>query len=603
MPSERTASPSALVRRQLNSPNGKGLSAIMQPAIMTLLGGLLNPRYPHADSYEQLQARTVALFTLFGAVACSFLLAIPTLLGIRGDILAIYISFALLSFSVFAIALILVHVGQLRWSLWLTYGLLITLTILVFSSPLGRTGVVMIVPLTVLFGALLGKRYGAVVTLIVVLSAGVLLLPTSFALPQLRDAAFNPLGADLLPFEVVMFFLLTSGIALIGGALVHEMQRLLDASDWSGRHTRSVLDIVQIMAKFPSRAELFPRTVNYIRDRFGIDHVQLFLVDQDSRFANLVASTGEAGRELIARQYRISLTSPSALARTITNGEVNIAVMSDEQLTLKGKESIARFSRHLNELLPATKSEMVLPLIMGDQIIGALDLQSNRTNAFSSNTTENWRLLANQLALTIQSVQQTEQQAATLLATQQRFEEAEKAARESQLIAQRLTGQAWRDYVRSQLTTTVGYTFANDVLRSDQQWTRGLERAYLSRNPTIHRDGQVQAVSVPIELRGQVIGAIEVELGTDAHGGEALEMIQAVAQRLAVSVDNARLFEQTQELAQQEFELNSISAKIQGVTDVQELVKVALHELSSAINADTASIRLGELTPAPRSAQ
>jgi hypothetical protein len=63
------------------------------------------------------------------------------------------------------------------------------------------------------------------------------------------------------------------------------------------------------------------------------------------------------------------------------------------------------------------------------------------------------------------------------------------------------------------------------------------------------------------------------------------------------------LFEQTQELAQQEFELNSISAKIQGITDVQELVKVALHELSSAINADTASIRLGELAAAPRSAQ
>jgi GAF domain-containing protein len=70
-------------------------------------------------------------------------------------------------------------------------------------------------------------------------------------------------------------------------------------------------------------------------------------------------------------------------------------------------------------------------------------------------------------------------------------------------------------------------------------------------------------------------------------------MIQAVAQRLALSVDNARLFEQTQELAQQELEVNTISARIQGLTDTDDLVRTVIQELSRALGAERATVRLG----------
>ncbi len=65
------------------------------------------------------------------------------------------------------------------------------------------------------------------------------------------------------------------------------------------------------------------------------------------------------------------------------------------------------------------------------------------------------------------------------------------------------------------------------------------------------------------------------------------------AQRLALSIDNARLFEQAQELAQQEFEVNAISAKLQGVTGMNDLIKIAISELSRTLGAEQASIRLG----------
>jgi GAF domain-containing protein len=79
-------------------------------------------------------------------------------------------------------------------------------------------------------------------------------------------------------------------------------------------------------------------------------------------------------------------------------------------------------------------------------------------------------------------------------------------------------------------------------------------------------------------------------------------MLQSVAQRLALSIDNARLFEQTQDLAQQELQVNAISAKLQGVTNMNELVKIAISELGRALGAKEASIRLGMNLPAALSA-
>jgi GAF domain-containing protein len=76
---------------------------------------------------------------------------------------------------------------------------------------------------------------------------------------------------------------------------------------------------------------------------------------------------------------------------------------------------------------------------------------------------------------------------------------------------------------------------------------------------------------------------------------DALEMLQSVAQRLAMSIDNARLFEQAQELAQQELEVNAISTTLQSVTTIDEIIQTTIGELSRALGANQASIRLGDI--------
>jgi GAF domain-containing protein len=74
-----------------------------------------------------------------------------------------------------------------------------------------------------------------------------------------------------------------------------------------------------------------------------------------------------------------------------------------------------------------------------------------------------------------------------------------------------------------------------------------------------------------------------------------MEMVQAVAQRLALSLENARLFEETQQAASREQRINEIVGRYQAVTSVDELLRYTLTELSQTLGAERSAIRLGKV--------
>jgi uncharacterized protein YunC (DUF1805 family) len=67
-------------------------------------------------------------------------------------------------------------------------------------------------------------------------------------------------------------------------------------------------------------------------------------------------------------------------------------------------------------------------------------------------------------------------------------------------------------------------------------------------------------------------------------------------QRLALSLENARLYEATLEAAAQEQRINDIAARFQSVVTVDELLRITLAELSETLGAEAGSIRLGRFT-------
>lgn len=342
---------------------------------------------------------------------------------------------------------------------------------------------------------------------------------------------------------------------------------LLQATNHVGQIATSLLDL----------NELFNRSVELIKERFGFYHVQVFMVNGDQ--AELVASTGEPGKRLLANKHKLPVGSNSVIGYVTRYGEPVIARSTD---------AVHRF----NPLLPDTKTELAVPIFEDNKVIGALDMQSTQVDAFRLEDVEALRSMANLLAAAIRNARLFESQERSIKEQQRVYLESEANLREIQRLNRQLTKAGWDDFLK-QSKQSAGVTLQNAGIVSDNQWTDTLiEAAQRRQVVTRAANGHPGVVAVPVVLRGEVIGAIEVET-SDSLQRDAVETVQAIAQRLATSLENARLYEEAQAATVQEQRINQIVTRYQAATNVDDLLRITLTELSEALGAQRGAIRLG----------
>jgi GAF domain-containing protein len=543
---------------------------------------LLTPRRRYSTGIDQVRARVTLAFALF-MIGSSVIIGLVTLPYVSATGLANSITVGAFTIGVLPpiIIIILTHMGYLRPAVILMYIGLLGAAVAGLNDGVA-TNLMLMLAIPMLYAALVWERRGAVFTLCVEL---VLILIVAMLQAKGAIAAGRPISPNELSIRTLISVALILSVAFISIITAGELRRALAHVARLVAQLRATSEVAQRTATLINPTELLQQTVNYIRDRFGFYHVQIFLNDADQRFTNLVASTGDVGESLVERGYRLAVGSQGIIGQVALIGEP-ITLSSDRP------DSDAAPSRG-PERLPETRSEAALPLIARDRMLGVINIQSTRANAFGQDDIESLSIMASHISIAISNAQIFQEQRTSLNENRRMFLEAEANLREIQLLNQRLTGEAWGEYLKARKSDVIGYTLANDQLRTDPSWTSVLHEAVVSRQPVITTDGDRQIVAVPVELRGRAIGAIEVETRGSVRQSDAIEMLQSVAQRLALSIDNARLFEQAQELAQQELEVNAISSKLQGVTGMNDLIKIAISELSRTLGAEQASIRLG----------
>lgn len=337
--------------------------------------------------------------------------------------------------------------------------------------------------------------------------------------------------------------------------------------------------VSQLLSVTLSQEELFSRAVEAIRDRFAFYHVQIFTVDEQRQYANLVASTGDVGQRLLARGHRLSVGSKSVIGRVTQIGEPVLA-RDDDRDTV----------HMVNEFLPYTRSELALPLIDNDRIIGALDVQSTRPNAFTPSDIQALLTLAGQLTTAIRNARLFEQQHENVQQNQQLLLQAQGSLREIQRLNTQLNHRAWEEYLNEQ-QDEVGVKIDNDHTTAQTEWTTMMIEAALSQRVSTGGDNDHVITAVPIILRGELLGVIEVE-GDHLRDEDVVEMVQAVAQNLATTLDSVRLLEEVQTSAAQEQRISAINDRYQSAASVDELMKVTLEELAQTLGADEGTIRL-----------
>lgn len=163
------------------------------------------------------------------------------------------------------------------------------------------------------------------------------------------------------------------------------------------KQIRTAAEVARAITSSPSLEDILNRAVQLIHDRFGHYHVSIFLLDETRRNAVLRASTGEVGAALIARKHQLEVGSASIIGWVTANKQPRIATdVSLDPVHLK------------NELLPETRSEAAIPLVVGGQVLGALDVQSTSLEAFQPESMEVLQTLADQLSAALQNARLAE---------------------------------------------------------------------------------------------------------------------------------------------------------------------------------------------------
>jgi GAF domain-containing protein len=403
------------------------------------------------------------------------------------------------------------------------------------------------------------------------------MIARAFAAASSRSAgeAFN------FEFITIMFSLMVVSISV--RFLVNRFEGAARAAQGSVQLLQAAAEIGQILGKLLTLKDVLPRAVELVRERFGFYHVQVFLVDESGKDAELVVSTGAVGQQLVARHHSLPVGSQSVIGRATANGQPVIA-----------RDTDAGYYR--NELLPNTRSELALPIFDGDKIIGALDVQSREYEVFGDEVTQALQVVANQLGTTIRNARLFENQEKSAREAQRLFRESENNLLEIRRLNQQLTHVGWQEYLGSHKQVN-GITINDEQTVMDSQWTEGLLKAGQIRQAVVEKRGGGGVIAVPMMLGDEVIGAIEIEADNNMQQSEITEMVNAVAQRLALSLDKARLFEESQEAAASEQHINQIVARFQTVNTVDDLLQITLEEVSQSLGAKSGFISLSSAAP------
>ena len=225
-----------------------------------------------------------------------------------------------------------------------------------------------------------------------------------------------------------------------------------------------------------------------------------------------------------------------------------------------------------NPELPDTHSEMALPLKTGNVIIGALDVQSTTRGAFSDEDIQLLGLLAHQVSLAIENARL--------------FEETRRALSESEALSRQSTRESWRNLPVEQ--RLLGYRY---TLTGSSPLDKPVEITE-SKNGKDKDDAMESSqLVVPIELRGETIGTLVIQSPSTAEiTRDQLDLIKAVAERVAISAENARLFDETTRRAERERKVSDITGKIRSVNDPQAMIQTAIEELRNALGASRVDV-------------
>lgn len=323
----------------------------------------------------------------------------------------------------------------------------------------------------------------------------------------------------------------------------------------------ALAQVTQNITSIRDLQDLLPRITAVVSEKFGFYHVGIFLLDEISEYAVLIAANSEGGERMLERQHRLRVGEEGIVGHAAFTGKPRIALDVGQDAVFFN-----------NPDLPETHSEMALPLISKNIIVGVLDVQSTEVAAFSDEDIQMLSLLADQVSLAIENARL--------------FDETRRALAESEVMSRRTTRDAWTRLPEQQKLLGFKYNVAGATpLRQPVKPARS------ASSQGNRKKGETSQTVVPIALRGEVIGELVVQAPSGkAWTEDQLDLIRAVAERVALSAENARLFEETTARADRERLVSEITSKIRNNNEPGAMIQTAIQELRNALGTSRVEV-------------
>ena len=377
--------------------------------------------------------------------------------------------------------------------------------------------------------------------------------------------------------QVIGFLGFTQDITQAKLAEVEREQLLRDVQRRANQ-VEAVAEVGAASATLLETGPLLQSIVQLTRRRFNLYHCHIFLLDEAGQTLTVRAcgwreadQSGPLGRQAdgdpCERVIRIG-ADQSLVAR---------AVLTRQPVIIHDVRAEPGWQP--NPRLPDIQSEMALPMIVGNTVLGVFNVHSDERNRFTDEDARAMLTLATQAAIALQNARL--------------FETANRAVQELDLLNRRLTGTAWETYISRKMRAPVIWARSDsvDAPAPLSALNEALTAGQVSVAP--RTDQATTTITTPIVLRGQTVGALRVQAGTANWTADIQSVLTSLAGHIAQAAENARLLEESEIRFARERALTEATDKIRRSADVDRILEAAAAELAQYLQASAVAVRIG----------
>ncbi|MDX1994518.1 MAG: GAF domain-containing protein [bacterium] len=480
--------------------------------------------------------------------------------------------FPLLLLAIF----VLVRRGSLRPASWI-FAIFLSIAAVIPVTRGIHTAQIIFPALAIVASGLLLDRPGvwfslAVTMLGLLVGAGV---QTGLTTPPIASPADN-ISLDLFR-GIIVYLMLSFFLLALGGNFQRIIDLILERRDSMGRVARFVTTMSE--RELSDERTIYQRALVMVRDQLQHTFAQIFLADE----------TG-----ILVQRVRPGLTVLEAELQTNVNvGEnsaLNDAVRSRQPVQVSTQDSELRRAH----LLLTVGYGLEVPIVWGSTLIGVLDVQSG-DDPFDNEQIAVLTALAGQIGMLVHNLRTERALRNSLNEQEVILENARDQVRRLRQMQQDTVADTWTEYLTGRGRETLGFDIdgQNGQVSPAQHVPPLLGHALQTGQLEVSQSDGSQVVNVPVTLRGEVLGAMAFTLPPGQVVTERqLEMAQNVADRLALALENKRLFEQTQAQANRERRASEATSLLLTATDVETAIKLAADSFNKALGAVRTRIQL-----------